>query len=114
MGSLRWNLEIGEFESGALVADIVYTPLESAFLEKARNQGNPVVGGLGMLLHQAVRGFELWFGVKPEVTTELYELMAADVRKVKQAMISVGLTGSIATGKSEVAKLLLCRRHSGF
>jgi shikimate dehydrogenase len=34
-----------------------------------------------MLLHQAVRGFELWFGVKPEVTAELYEIVAADVQK---------------------------------
>jgi shikimate dehydrogenase len=42
------------------------------------------VGGLGMLLYQAVRGFELWFGVRPEVTAELYELVAADVRKVKK------------------------------
>ena len=39
------------------------------------------MGGLGMLLHQAVRGFELWFGVKPEVTSELYALIAADVQK---------------------------------
>lgn len=65
----------------ALVADIVYTPLETAFLAKAREQGNPVLGGLGMLMHQAVRGFELWFEVKPEVTAELYELIAADVQK---------------------------------
>jgi shikimate dehydrogenase len=37
-----------------------------------------------MLLHQAVRGFELWFGVKPEVTKELYELIAADVQKARK------------------------------
>ncbi len=58
-----------------------------------------------MLLHQAVRGFELWFGVKPEVTEELYDLVAADVQKANAEMITVGLTGSIATGKTEVAKL---------
>ena len=75
------ELEIQSLNPDALVADIVYTPLETAFLEKARQQGNPVLGGLGMLLHQAVRGFELWFGVKPEVTAELYELIAADVQK---------------------------------
>lgn len=76
--------DIESLNPGALVADIVYTPLESAFLQRARDRGNPTVGGLGMLLHQAVRGFELWFGVRPEVTAELYELVAADVRKVKQ------------------------------
>ena len=46
-----------------------------------RRSHGPVLGGLGMLLHQAVRGFELWFGVTPEVTQELYDLVAADVQK---------------------------------
>jgi shikimate dehydrogenase len=75
------DLKIQSLNPDALVADIVYTPLETAFLARARLRGNPVLGGLGMLLHQAVRGFELWFGVKPEVTAELYELIAADVQK---------------------------------
>jgi len=75
------ELEIQSLNPNALVADIVYTPLETAFLAKARQRGNPVLSGLGMLLHQAVRGFELWFGVKPDVTAELYELIAADVQK---------------------------------
>ena len=80
-GQPSLELEIQSLNPNALVADIVYTPLETAFLAKARQQGNPVLGGLGMLLHQAVRGFELWFGVKPEVTAELYALIAADVQK---------------------------------
>jgi len=78
------ELEIQSLNPNALVADIVYTPLETVFLANAKRNGNPVLGGLGMLLHQAVRGFELWFGVKPEVTAELYELIAADVQKVHQ------------------------------
>lgn len=80
-GQSPLDLEIQSLNPAALVADIVYTPLETAFLAKARLQGNAVLGGLGMLLHQAVRGFELWFGVKPEVTGELYALIAADVEK---------------------------------
>ncbi len=76
------ELEIQSLNPNALVADIVYTPQETAFLAKASQQGNPVLGGLGMLLHQAVRGFELWFGVRPEVTSDLYELIAADIQKV--------------------------------
>jgi shikimate dehydrogenase len=80
-GQPSLELEIQSLNPNALVADIVYAPLETAFLSKARRQGNPVLGGLGMLLHQAVRGFELWFGVKPEVTAGLYELIAADVQK---------------------------------
>jgi shikimate dehydrogenase len=83
-GQPSQNLEIQNLNRDALIADIVYAPLETALLERARNQGNPVLGGLGMLLHQAVRGFELWFGVKPEVTKELYELIAADVQKANK------------------------------
>lgn len=83
-GQTSLELEIQSLNPDALVADIVYTPLETAFLTKARQRGNPVLGGLGMLLHQAVRGFELWFGVKPEVTAELYELIAADVEKARK------------------------------
>jgi shikimate dehydrogenase len=83
-GQPSLELEIQGLNPDALVADIVYTPLETAFLQQARQRGNPVLGGLGMLLHQAVRGFELWFGVKPEVTAELYALIAADVQKARK------------------------------
>jgi shikimate dehydrogenase len=55
----------------ALVTDIVYTPLETPLLRAASARGNPVVDGLGMLLHQARPGFEAWFGRAPEVTAEL-------------------------------------------
>ena len=65
----------------AVVSDIVYTPLETDFLKSARQRGNRIVPGLGMLLHQAVRGFELWFRKKPEVTQELYDLVAADIER---------------------------------
>ncbi len=59
----------------ALVNDIVYRPLETDLLARARARGNPVVDGLGMLLHQARPGFELWFGRAPEVTEELRQLV---------------------------------------
>ncbi len=48
-----------------------------------------------MLLHQAVPGFEAWFGVRPEVTPEL-----ARASRSQPLMLQLGLTGSIATGKS--------------
>lgn len=63
----------------AIVCDIVYVPIETALLRDARSRGLRTVGGLGMLLHQAVPGFHKWFGVVPEVTRELYELVAADI-----------------------------------
>jgi shikimate dehydrogenase len=55
----------------AVVTDIVYTPLITALLAVARSRGNPVVDGLGMLLHQARPGFRAWFGVDPAVDAEL-------------------------------------------
>jgi shikimate dehydrogenase len=63
----------------AIVADIVYTPLVTPFLQTAKSRGHVIVPGLGMLLHQAVIGFEKWFGVRPEVTSELHTLVARDI-----------------------------------
>ena len=63
----------------AVVSDIVYTPLVTSFLKSARSRGHRIVPGLGMLLHQAVVGFDKWFGVRPEVTQELHDLIARDI-----------------------------------
>ena len=73
-------LDLSVCKRDALVADIVYTPLETQLLRDARARGLRAIGGLGMLLHQAVPGFERWFGVRPEVTPELRALVEADVR----------------------------------
>lgn len=63
----------------AIVADIVYTPLVTPFLKTAQSRQHRIVPGLGMLLHQAVIGFEKWFGVTPKVTPELHTLVARDI-----------------------------------
>jgi shikimate dehydrogenase len=63
----------------ALVTDIVYVPLITPILAMARAQGRSTVDGLGMLLYQAVPGFETWFGVKPDVTADLRRLVIADM-----------------------------------
>ena len=60
-------LDIEALPAGAAVYDIVYRPLETDLLARARARGNPVVDGLGMLLHQAVPGFAHWGGVTPPV-----------------------------------------------
>ena len=62
-----------------VISDIVYAPLETELLAQARELGRPVLDGLGMLLHQAVPGFELWFGIRPEVTDELRTLVEQDL-----------------------------------
>jgi shikimate dehydrogenase len=63
----------------AVVTDIVYVPLKTGFLMQAENQGFAIVDGLGMLLHQAVPGFEKWFGRRPVVDAVLRDLVIADM-----------------------------------
>jgi shikimate dehydrogenase len=65
----------------SVVADIVYSPLETDLLKNARARGLHTADGLGMLLHQAVPGFEKWFGVRPEVTPELRAHILADLKE---------------------------------
>ena len=81
-GQPALELDTGLLPSHALVADLVYVPLETPLLAAARRRGLRTADGLGMLLHQAVRGFELWFGRRPEVTEELRALIEADLTKV--------------------------------
>ncbi len=71
------ELDLDRLPGAALVTDMVYAPLETDLLARARARGNPVVDGLGMLLHQARPGFEAWFGVAPEVTAELRAFVLA-------------------------------------
>jgi shikimate dehydrogenase len=78
-GQAPLSLDLIHLPRSSIVADIVYTPLETDLLVRCRARGNIVVPGLGMLLHQAVRGFELWFGRRPEVTPELHDLVARDI-----------------------------------
>lgn len=73
------DLDLSALPVTAVVNDIVYAPLETDLLAHARARGNPVVDGLGMLLHQARPGFEAWFGVLPEVTDELRAEVLAGV-----------------------------------
>jgi shikimate dehydrogenase len=79
MGQPGIELDLARLSPSAIVSDIVYTPLRTKLLQDAARKGHVVVEGLGMLLHQAVRGFSLWFGVMPDVTPELYALVARDI-----------------------------------
>jgi shikimate dehydrogenase len=72
-------IDLGRVPPGAAVADIVYVPLRTPLLAAAAGRNLRIVDGLGMLLHQAVPGFERWFGVRPEVTPELRALILADI-----------------------------------
>ncbi len=76
-GQAPLEIDLGKLPHDAVVVDIVYSPLETALLAVARARGNLAVDGLGMLLHQAVPGFECWFGLRPEVTPDLKAHVAA-------------------------------------
>jgi shikimate dehydrogenase len=80
-GQPALELEAGLLPQNAVVADLVYVPLRTPLLAAAQGRGLKTADGLGMLLHQAVRGFELWFGRRPEVTPELRALVEADLTK---------------------------------
>ena len=71
VGQPPLDLSLAALPTSALVADIVYAPLETPLLAAARKHGATPVDGLGMLLHQARPAFRDWTGVMPEVTPAL-------------------------------------------
>jgi shikimate dehydrogenase len=78
-GHADLTLDIGRLPANAVVADLVYVPLITPLLRAARARRLRTADGLGMLLHQAVRGFQLWFGRTPEITSELRDLVERDL-----------------------------------
>jgi shikimate dehydrogenase len=78
-GQPELSADVGRLPGHAIVADLVYVPLITPLLKAAQARGLRTADGLGMLLHQAVRGFSLWFGQKPEVTAELRATVEADL-----------------------------------
>jgi shikimate dehydrogenase len=73
------TIDVDRLPAAAVVADLVYVPLQTGLLVAAKARGLRTADGLGMLLHQAVRGFELWFGQRPQVTAELRALVEANL-----------------------------------
>lgn len=76
-------LDLARAPRRAIVTDIVYVPLRTPLLAAAEAQGLRTVDGLGMLLHQAVPGFERWFGVRPQVTPDLRARIVADLEAAR-------------------------------
>lgn len=73
-------IDFSGLQTGALVTDIVYVPLETPILRQAREQGFATADGLGMLLHQAAPGFEKWFGRRPVVDERLRAMIVEDIQ----------------------------------
>ncbi len=77
-GQASLDMRLDTLPIEAVVTDLVYNPLETELLAAARERGNRVVDGLGMLLHQARPGFSAWFGVMPAVTADLRDFVVDD------------------------------------
>ncbi len=75
------EINIETMPASATVYDIVYAPLETKLLSTAKSLGFTPIDGLGMLLHQAVPGFEQWFGTRPDVTDELRQMIVKDLEQ---------------------------------
>jgi shikimate dehydrogenase len=84
-GQRPLELDLAPLKAGAIVADIVYSPLATPLIAAARARGHVAVGGLGMLLRQAAPGFARWFGPVPDVTPALRELVENDLTASEEA-----------------------------
>ena len=88
-GQPALDIRLDKLPKTALAADIIYVPLETPFLAAARKRGNPTLNGLGMLLHQGRPAWKAWFGIEPEVTTELRTLMERSLEQDVQPQSSL-------------------------
>lgn len=79
----EFPIDFSQVAADAIVHDIVYTPLTTPFLAAAKERGLTTIDGLGMLLHQAVPGFEKWFGIRPDVTKELRQILLRDLGELE-------------------------------
>jgi shikimate dehydrogenase len=76
-GQPKLEIDLTALPKNAVVNDIVYSPLMTDLLRDCEDRGNPIVTGIGMLLHQARPAFEAWFGVLPNVDAELEKRVLA-------------------------------------
>tara|TARA_B100000749_G_scaffold252979_1_gene219582 strand:+ start:54 stop:413 length:360 start_codon:yes stop_codon:yes gene_type:complete len=74
------SFSLNELDKQALVFDIVYNPLETALLKKAKKKGNKTINGLKMLLYQAQESFKIWFDKKPKITKLLEKILIKEIK----------------------------------
>jgi len=81
VGQTPLDLSLELAKPGAIVADIIYVPLETALIRDAKSRGLRTVGGLGMLLHQSRPAWQLWFGIDPQISSHLRSAMERDINE---------------------------------
>ena len=81
IGQSKLTVNLKSIDSGALVTDIVYNPIETDIIKHAKALGHITVDGLGMLLFQAELGFSNWFNHKPEINDMLKTFMLHNIEK---------------------------------
>jgi len=79
VGQPPLDLDLDFLPKSAVVNDIVYTPLMTTLLKRAKARGNPIINGLEMLLHQARPGFKAWFDIEPKITNDLRKTINAQL-----------------------------------
>ena len=75
----KLDIDISNAKKNTVVYDIVYKPLITDLLALAQKRGNKITSGIGMLIQQALIGFEAWFGKKPEVDSELEKILTQNL-----------------------------------
>ncbi len=80
-GSEKFNIDLGGVKDNSIAIDLIYNPLRTSFLDQAIKYNMRVVNGLDMLIYQAKKGFQNWFGCKPSYTSELREIIEKSIIK---------------------------------
>ena len=80
-GSEKFNIDLGGVKDNSIAIDLIYNPLRTSFLNQAIKYNMRVVNGLDMLIYQAKKGFQNWFGCKPSYTSELKEIIEKSIIK---------------------------------
>ncbi|MGN4124388.1 shikimate dehydrogenase [Lysinibacillus sphaericus] len=75
-GNFSMPFSLDRLAKGAIVADIVYNPLMTPFLQAAVEKGATVVTGLGMFVHQGAIAFNYWLGEYPNTNSMIAQLKA--------------------------------------
>lgn len=94
-------LDLKRFNKAEAVADLIYNPLRTQLVLEALDLGIKAVGGLDMLVGQAIRTCEIWTG--ENIPLEVWDKIAREIYQRQENIVLIGMPGS---GKSTQAKLL--------